>query len=301
MWIANDASSTTQVAVKKQDISGAHFMVNPTSFAFGARGCTSTRADVPTTSFTSESVCMATIHEEDKTTPFTNNAPGYFMGPTLWTGDKDRFDGGHGGHYDMLHNSPNGMGIAWEEGNVYWVFDGYHSALVRYDFVQDHGPGGTYHADAVVKRYVEGEVARVPNIPSHMAYDKDTGLLYVADTGNNRIAVLDAATGKPGAATFPNMDNSTQYQVDDAILTTLVDGAEVDMVHPSGLELHDGMLFVTDNKTSKIMAFTLEGELLDHLDTGLPTGSLMGLTFDKNGSLFFVDAVRNAVHRVAPK
>jgi hypothetical protein len=29
-----------------------------------------------------------------------------------------------GSHLDMLHESPIGMGIAWEQRNAYWVFDG---------------------------------------------------------------------------------------------------------------------------------------------------------------------------------
>ena len=35
------------------------------------------------------------------------------MGPTLWDGNLNIYDGGHASHLDMLHNSPNGAGIAW--------------------------------------------------------------------------------------------------------------------------------------------------------------------------------------------
>ena len=78
------------------------------------------------------------------------------------------------------------MGIAWEKDNVYWVFDGYHSSITRYDFNEDHGPGGTVHDDGTVSRYVEGKVKRVANVVSHMEMDRESNLLYVADTGNNR-------------------------------------------------------------------------------------------------------------------
>ena len=39
------------------------------------------------------------------------------------------------------------MGIAYETGNVYWIFDGNNNDIVRYDFVADHGPGNTFHDD----------------------------------------------------------------------------------------------------------------------------------------------------------
>jgi sugar lactone lactonase YvrE len=303
MWIGNNVGTPSQTAVRKQHFTGAHFMINPSDFAFGDFGCISTQENVPSPNPPNTmSRCMATIHEEDKTTPFTDNAPGTFMGPSLWSADKDRFDGGHTTHYDMLHNSPSGMGIAWEGKNhVYWVFDGYNSALVRYDFALDHGPGGVFHDDAVVKRYVKNQVSRVPNVPSHLSYDADTDLLYVADTGNNRVAVLDATTGTNGAAIFPNFDGSTQLEVNGASITTLVDGGAVGMVNPSGLVIHDGMIFVSDNQTSRILAFTMEGDLIDYLDTDLPAGSLMGIAFDVEGRLFFVNALSNSINMVSPK
>ena len=55
----------------------------------------------------------------------------------------------HAGHLDMLHNSPNGAGLAWAGGNVYWYYDGYHHALARYP--------GTYAALLVqYANYKEG-------------------------------------------------------------------------------------------------------------------------------------------------
>jgi sugar lactone lactonase YvrE len=193
------------------------------------------------------------------------------------------------------------MGIAWEAGNAYWVFDGFHGALTRFEFTGDHGPGGSSHADGIVTRFAEGQVSRIADVPSHMAFDKDTGLLYIADTGNSRIAILDTTSGTPGAAISPNFDGTRQSRMDGAVLETLVDGEAVDMIHPSGLELHDGTLYVTDNKTSRIFAFTLEGELIDYLDTGRPEGSIMGLAFDDEGLLYTVDCTANSVLRVSPK
>ena len=67
----------------------------------------------------------ATSHDSVNDQPqLTGNAPSDFMGPTLWTSNINTFSGSgpyHRGHYDMLHNSPNGKGIAWDEGNAYWL------------------------------------------------------------------------------------------------------------------------------------------------------------------------------------
>lgn len=282
MVVVRDTLSATQKSQKYWSLGSAHFFAQPSSIAFGAPGS------------------FATIHETDKLTQGPGGTPPDFMGPTLHSSDPATFDAGHGSHLDMMHNSPNGMGIAWEAANTYWVFDGYHSALARYAFNNDHGEGGTFHGDGEVRRYVEGEVKRVPGVPSHMEYVGASGLLYVADTGNNRIAVLDTASGTVAGQAYPNYDGGPQYKMQGATLTTLVDGQQHGLVSPSGLAIQSDQLFVSDNATGTIYAFTLEGELIDWLETGLPTGGLMGITFDKAGNLAFVDAIGDEVWYLLP-
>ena len=46
-----------------------------------------------------------------------------------------------------------------------------------------------------MRRYVEGYVKGAAGVPSHLALDRASGLLYIADTGHSRIAVLDTNTG----------------------------------------------------------------------------------------------------------
>jgi DNA-binding beta-propeller fold protein YncE len=261
---------------------GQHFMANPSAMAMGNNGF------------------FATIHEEDQLTQGPSGTPADFMGPTLWRSNTAEFEAGHASHFDMLHNSPNGMGIAWERDNRYWVFDGYHSSITMYDFVGDHGPGGADHSDGMISRYVEGQVSRVPGVPSHMAFNPGTTHLYVADTGNARIAMLDIASGTPGADTYPNYDSVPVHnRFDNATLTTVIDGAEVGMMFPSGLEIHDGHIYVTDINSSTVYAFTLEGELVDWLNTELPGGSLGGMSFDQQGRVYLSDALNNRVFQLA--
>lgn len=295
LWVVNrgdnssvilvDPGTSDQEAIFRGDTGGsAHFLAQPSALAFGDDGM------------------FATIHEEDELTQGPNGTPEDFMGPTLWTSDLDIYDGGHGGHTDMLHNSPNGMGIAWAGERVYWVFDGYNSSLTMYDFNDDHGPGGTYHGDAEIVRHVPGEMRWREDIPSHLAYDQETDLLYVADTGNNRIAVHDTTTGDRGSNHGPSYDvpADMQYEVIGGDCSTLIDGEAIDeMGRPSGLELHDGMIFTNDNRTGRIWAFDLDGNVIDYLDTGLDDGALMGMEFDADGNLWIVDAENDEVLKIS--
>ena len=88
---------------------------------------------------------------------------------------------------------------------------------------------------------------------------------------------------------------------------TMMDGAIIDELvppgtveQPSGLELATDTLFVTDRATSLIHAFDLDGNLLATVDTGLPGGSLAGLTSGPDGLLYFVDSAGDRVFRLDP-
>jgi hypothetical protein len=290
LWVINhgdhsvvvlaDTMGVNQLAERFWSPDGEHFMAKPSSLAMGQYGR------------------FASIHESAAPTQ-SGSTPGTFMGPTLWTTNRNVFDAGHAGHYDMLHNSPNGMGIAWEVGNVYWVFDGYHGSLTRYDFADDHGGGGSNHSDGEIVRYAEGEVSRVAGVPSHMELVGNN--LYVADTGNNRVAVLDIGSGSKGSSFGPNNDGVTQYRMNGATVTTLIDGATEGLTHPSGLAIDGEVVFITDNATATIYGFSLDGQLLDWLDVELPNGALMGIDIDGSGNIFMVDATGNRVLRLSPK
>jgi DNA-binding beta-propeller fold protein YncE len=275
-----DQSYTRYAAAGKD-----HFMAKPSAFAFSDNGN------------------FASAQEEDQPTQ-GNLTPADFMGPTLWTSDRGIYDGGHGGHLDMLHNSPNGAGIAWESGNRFWVVDGYHQSITMYDFNRDHGPGGSDHTDGDVARYVEGEIGYVGGVPSHIEFDQTDKILYIADTGNNRIATLDPSVGEMGGRTQPNYDGGAQYAMNGGLLETWVEGTDAMLEVPSGLEIADGIVYVSDNKLSRIVAIDKEtGALIDYLDLAeqVPTGGLMGMAIAGDGSIYAVDAVNSQIIRIAAK
>lgn len=262
---------------------GGHFLAHPAAMAFGAPGNFATAPD-----------------ENQVTQPST---PANFMGPTLWSSDTNIFDGGMRSHLDMLHNSPSSGGIAWDRANIYWIFDGAHHSLTRYDFHRPHVLGGTDHSDGEIARFVEGQVSRVTDVVSHMEIDHTTGLLYVADTGNHRIVALDTASGTRGSAMGPNYDGGSQYRMMDATLTTIVDSSVSELQSPAGLALHDRMIFVSDNASSRLYAFDLMGHVIDWLDLSgdVMPGALQGIAFDADGALYVADGVGNRVLKVSPR
>ena len=304
LWVINRADDSTvtyfnvgtseQTERKIIDPFALHFMEEPSSLAFGAPDRFAT--------------C-----QESRNTYNNRTAPNDFMGPALWSSDfavygitnpdaVDFVGADLGSHLDMLHESPLCMGIAWDVDNVYWTFDGLTGSISRYDFQSDHGAGYDDHSDGIIARYVVGQVSRVENVPSHMELDHATGLLYVADTGNARIAVLDTASGIRGTNLRVKETGTQLYTMESAIFNTLVDSVTGDLIHPSGLALVGDLIYVTDNSNSRITAFKKDtGERVDWLDTGFPERSLMGLTFDEAGRMYLVDAVGGRVLRISAK
>ncbi len=284
MTIFADVFGDEPIARKRNAPGNLHFLAKPSSLAFGLPNV------------------LATVHEEDQATQ--PSTPADFMGPTLWTANPNIFDGGHGGHIDMLHNSPNAMGIAWEIGNAFWVFDGAHSALTRYNFNMDHGPGGTDHSDGRTHRYVQGEVQRKPGVVSHMFVHGD--LLYVPDTGHNRIATLDINSGTMGPTVGPNYDYRVadqQRMMMDADLLTFLEGSDIErMSAPAGLEIVDDIIYITDNDTSTIFAFDMTGELLDWLDVSevVQPNGLQGMAISEHGDIYIADSVGQTILKIAP-
>jgi outer membrane protein assembly factor BamB len=88
--------------------------------------------------------------------------------------------------------------------------------------------------------------------------------------------------------------------MDGAVLVDVVPPGSLEA--PSGLEVRNGLLYVSDNVTSRFHAFDMmSGQLVRTLDTGLPPGSLAGLTFGPDGKVYFVDILSARVYRIDPK
>jgi sugar lactone lactonase YvrE len=152
-----------------------------------------------------------------------------------------------------------------------------------------------------VRRFLVGEVERVEGVPSHLVFDQRTRSLYVVDTGNARILRLDPNTGRNGEPMRCD-DDQLDFEVpvvEGASFEVVVAGGSLEL--PSGIALLGGALYVSDNATSRITAFTLDGREIASLDTGLPAGTLAGIAIGPDGRLYFTDMKTSAIRRIEPR
>ena len=286
--IYTELSTPNQEALRRADAFSNHFMAEVSAMAMGADDTFAT--------------C-----QESRNTYGGQTPPNDFMGPTLWPADLDiyaqvnqnLFGALGGSHLDMLHQSPNCMGIEHDSDNAFWVFDGENGHIVYYDFQVPHVYGGDDHSDGIVRRYDEVDVERVPDVPSHMALDHETGVLYIADTGTGRIIAMDTTSGEEAGNLFAfnePLEEFTRYEGVDH-WTVVPRGGTLEQ--PSGLALVDGRLFVTDHANGQIVAFSTQGEELGRIDTG--ADKIMGITVDADGRLCFVDAGSDKLLRIVPE
>lgn len=224
-----------------------------------------------------------------------------FTGPSLWSSDPDIYampSGGNGSHLDMLHESPLSQGIAWETGNVFWVADGNTNDVVRYDFVDDHGPGNAYHGDALVTRYPEVPVNRISNmVPSHLVLDHATGWLYVIDGANGEINRLDINSGVVGGTpAFAQTEPLTFYgQVTGATVEQVATG----LIEPCGIEIKDDRLLVSEHATGEIIVYNLNDPGFAELGRiQTDAQEIMGVRIGPEGNIWYVDAAADELVRL---
>jgi hypothetical protein len=284
--IGQDVGPGTGTWKNMHDPAALHFMHKPTAIAWGSNGL------------------WATCGDSDNSQNDPRLVANYFMGPALFTSDLKIFATENlatklGSHVDMLHNTSFCRGIAHEVDNVFWTFNGELGSIEKYDFHKPHEPGGDDHSDGEIYRYVTGELKGVDHVSSDVAFDPDDHFLYIADTGNKRIVRLDTTSG--------TLSGPLPRQNETLAKSGVMDGAKLDPVvlpgtleQPSGLEIHNGHLYVSDTATSTFFAFDKSGKELRRLVTGLPPGSLAGFTFGPDGRIWFVDRHLGKVMRIDP-
>lgn len=274
-----DAGTPEQSFLHRVDGNAWHFMSLPTGIAFGDNF-----------NFASSPGVKDANH---------NN--GTFTGPTLWDSDPAVYampSGGNGSHIDMLHGSPYSMGIAHEVDNVYWVFDGWNSTIVRYDFQNDHGPGNDDHSDAIVRRYTEIKVKADRPVPSHLVLDKASGWLYVVDNGNDRVLRLDINSGQV-SNTLPMINEplAEHSAVNTVTWEVIIDQG---LTRPSGIEIIGNRLLVSDYATGDILVYDMDNNFaaLGTIATGQP--GITGLKVGPDGAIWYTNRTQNSLRKITP-
>ena len=275
----NDATSENPTFLHRVDGNAWHFMSIPTGIAFGNNLNFATSPGVKD----------------------ANHSNGTFTGPTLWSSDPDIYakpSGGNGSHLDMLHGSPYSMCIAHEIDNAYWVFDSWNQTIVRYDFVEDHGPGNADHDDGIVRRYLEISVSRDGDVPSHMVLDKSTGWLYVVDNGNNRVLRLDINSGNVvGTIPLINEQLAEHSEMGNVTWEVIIQDS---IDRPCGIELMDNRLLVGDYTSGDIYVYDIANgfQEMGRIKTGAE--GLTGIKIGPNGHIWYTNKLENTVTHIEP-
>ncbi|KAA3637355.1 MAG: T9SS C-terminal target domain-containing protein, partial [Bacteroidetes bacterium] len=229
-----------------------------------------------------------------------NHDGGTFTGPTLWSSDPEIYaqpSGGNGSHLDMLHGSPFSMGIAHEIDNVFWVYDDWNKDIVRYDFVEDHGPGNDYHGDATVRRYGNMGIDADGNVPNHMILDKATGWLYFVDNGNDRVVRMDINTGSGSSIPEINEPLAEHSSMSGFNYELVIDTG---LDKPCGIEIFENRLLVGDYATGDIIIYDMDN---DFVELGrVPTGAfgLTGIKVGPDGNIWCVNREQEKLMVVEP-
>lgn len=278
----SDAGLPTQSSLWLRDGNAWHFMSLPTGLAFGTNGNWGTSPGVYDAN---------------------HNGGAPFTGPSLWSSDMSIYaqnagPGTNGSHLDMLHETPYGMGIAHHKDNAYWLFDGNASNIVYYDFVEDHGPGQSYHGDAIIRRYAEVIVAKDGDVPSHLIMDKSTGWLYIVDTGNDRVLRMNTNTGNVKNALSPIEAVEEYSEMENVVSETVIDSG---LTRPCGIDLIDDRMIVGDYATGDIRFYDISVNPAVYLGK-ISTGDvgLTGLKIGPEGNIWFTNRLTDMVQKVAP-
>ncbi len=270
----NDATQEFPTMEAKIDGNSWHFMSLPTAIAFSSENFN----------------FGSTAGVQD-----ANHGGGTFTGPSLWSSDPLIYaqpSGGNGSHLDMLHGSPFSMGMAHEIDNAFWVYDDWNKDIVRYDFVDDHGPGADDHSDAMVRRYSDIGIQRDADIPNHMILDKETGWLYFVDNGNDRVMRLDINSGNI-ASNVPliNEPLAQHVRMGGFTVETIIEGLD----RPCGIELFEGNLLVGEYELGIINVYDINN---DYEQIGeIPTGDrgLTGIKIGPDGNIYVVNRITNSL------
>ncbi len=278
-----NAGSESQWADYRKDSFSGHFMHTASAIAFSENGTFANALDVQDAN---------------------NNSGGYFSGCTLWDSDTSIYARVYqngpllGSHWDMIHQSPYSIGIAGEIDNIYWLFDGYHSTIVKYDFQQPHEHGGDNHYDGQLYRHDDVQVMREPGLSSHIDIDENTGWLYICDTGNQRLLRMNINSGQFAES----LDTYGEYLEVYARMegTEWEEIPSSDLIFPTGLDIHNGRLLISDYANGDIIIFDIDEDQpveLGKFETGLAE-EVMGIKVSHDGSIWYVCTNANELHQV---
>ncbi len=277
-------ADTDQPVVYGSITGDPHFMLEPMAIAFG------------------DNTYFATTGGSYQQYIYGDEVIGLGQGPVLWPSEEALYGYdfsfnplGLSAHIDMLHQNTYSMGIAHDRDNAYWVFDGYNGRLIHYDFKTPHPPGEDDHSDGRTLHFPEMSLNRVDDLPSHLAVDQSTGWLYIADSGNGRIIRFDTQFSDTTMQLVNDGPDGLAHDVFNVEWSVVTDQ---NLELPSGIEVVDEHLLVSDHGTSELILYQiLPDGLMEVGRLELPAEGVMGIRF-AHQSIYYVDYLGNELVKI---
>jgi hypothetical protein len=132
------------------------------------------------------------------------------------------------------------------------------------------------------------------HVVSHLVLEKESGILYIVDTGNERILTLNTHTGSFQNNLTPYESVAEYSNFSSATWSVFADSG---LVTPSGIDLFNDRLLVSDYATGDIIVYDLAtADELGRIVTGTP--GIMGIKVGPDGKIWYVNATTNEVIRL---
>ena len=161
-----------------------------------------------------------------------------------------------------------------------------------------HEIGGHDHSDGKVWRYDEVDIAREEGVPSHMILDDELGLLYIADTGNQRILKFNVNSGNYSYDLTPYGESLAEYFMMENADWEIYINQGLDK--PSGIDMYNDRLVISDYASGNIIFYDISISPpveLGRIDTGIQN-NIMGIKIDSNQKIWYVNYQDNNVIRI---
>lgn len=286
----NNAGLAGQTTIYRKDSNSDHFwQTNGTAMAFGDNGIFGSSGETVGTS------CL-------------------YSGVSEWQGDMEVYakvfqgtSGMLGSHIYMNHQTPNAMGIAFDNARVYWVFDGSQGNLLKVDFVTDHGPGNggpptgpQGHPGVKLWRYTDVNVTRVPGTPSHLVVDQANSWLYFTTGAGKTLKRLKTNTGTSAGSLMSTICNGEVISGYTNMTGATVETIETFTTQPVGMDYYNNRLVVS-HTNGDITIYNTSGASptkLGKVTTG--QSGMRGIKIGTDGNIWFVNATANTVVRMVP-
>tara|TARA_B100001113_G_C20828423_1_gene499928 strand:- start:58 stop:639 length:582 start_codon:yes stop_codon:yes gene_type:complete len=134
-----------------------------------------------------------------------------------------------------------------------------------------------------------------------MVLDHSNDMLYICDTGNQRIIRMNINEGEIGSELDPYGENiEGYYSMIGADFETVIDSG---LVSPTGIDIYNTFLLVSDYSNGEILIYDLEPtnqfQLIHRLETHI-IDDIMSIKIGPDGTIWFVSTDANELYQILP-